>query len=299
MSRRKNVLLEAIEYGAYRVTSFFVSRASEATVLRWGARLGNAGRRVLRGRNRLAMKNLHAAFPDKSEREVRSVLEECWRHFGREMLLFVRMQSTSLESIAEQCPFVNAEILEEALKRGRGVVLVSAHYGGWEVGGLAIMALVDNVKAVARPLDNRFLERDLARLRARTGVEVIHRRRAARALMKGLAGNSVAILLPDQAVQPREGVLVPFMGRNAWTTPAPAKIALRVGSTIVFAFCIPDERGHRVEFQEPIRVDQLSEAERDPVALTARINDVISSRIASRPELWLWMHDRWKGSGNG
>lgn len=299
MSRRKNVLLEAIEYGAYRAASLLVSRASRETVLRWGTRLGNAGRRVLRRRSRLALKNLRAAFPDKSDAELRSVLEECWRHFGREMLLFVRMQSASLESIAEQCRFVNAQILQEAQSRGRGVVLISAHYGSWEVAGLALLALVGNVRTVTRPLDNRFLERDLARLRVRTGAAVIDRRRAARALMKGLAENAVVGLLPDQAVQPREGVLVPFMGRNAWTTPAPAKIALRAGSPIVFVFCIPDERGHRLEFEEPIRIDQLLEAERNPVVLTARINDIISRRIASRPELWLWMHDRWKGSGNG
>jgi KDO2-lipid IV(A) lauroyltransferase len=117
--------------------------------------------------------------------------------------------------------------------------------------------------------------------------------------MQGLAENAVIVLLPDQAVLPREGVAVPFLGRPAWTTPAPAKMALRHAATIVFAFCIPDGLGHRLEFEEPIRVDELSESERDPLALTTRINDVISRRIAARPELWLWMHDRWKGIATG
>jgi KDO2-lipid IV(A) lauroyltransferase len=126
---------------------------------------------------------------------------------------------------------------------------------------------------------------------------VVDRRRAARALMKGLAENAVVILLPDQAVQPREGVLVPFMGRKAWTTDAPAKLALRSGATIVFGFCIPDRTRHRLEFEGPIVVDELNESERNPTALTERINDVISRRIAAHPELWLWMHDRWKGTG--
>jgi len=93
--------------------------------------------------------------------------------------------------------------------------------------------------------------------------------------------------------------LVPFIGRKAWTTDAPAKLALRRGSTIVFAFCIPDGLRHRLEFEGPIRIEQLSEAERDPVALTARINEGIARRIAERPELWLWMHDRWKWTGEG
>jgi lauroyl/myristoyl acyltransferase len=74
-------------------------------------------------------------------------------------------------------------------------------------------------------------------------------------------------------------------------------MALRSNSTIVFAFCKVDGLEHQLEFEEPIRVDQLREDERDPVQLTRRINDVISARITARPELFLWMHDRWKGTG--
>lgn len=295
--RRKNRVLQRIEYTAYRLIAGAVRRMSEERVARWGTRLGALSRRVLRSRDRLAMRNLRAAFPSRSEQELREILDKSWRYFGWEMLEFVRAQAYSLEELAERCPFVDAELLEQARARGKGTLLLSGHFGGWEIGGLAIMSIVNDVRTVARPLDNELLERELAMSRGRTGVEVVDRRRAARALLKGLAENAVVVLLPDQAVQPREGVLVPFMGRKAWTTDAPAKLALRSGATIVFAFCIPDRTRHRLEFEGPIVVDELNESERNPVALTERINDVISRRIAARPELWLWMHDRWKGTG--
>ena len=296
--RRKNPLVQRIEYTVYRVIAAAIRRASDETAARWGTRLGTLAGKVVRGRSRLAMRNLRASFPGKSEAELRAILDESWRHFGRETLAFVRAQTLSLDEIAERCPFVHSELLEEARARGKGVLLLSGHFGGWEIGGLAVMALVDNTLTVTRPLDNEFLERDLTTARSRTGAAVVDRRKAARTLLKGLAQNAVVILLVDQAVQPREGVLVPFLGRDAWTTDAPAKMALRNGSTIVFAFCIPDGTRHRLEFEEAIRTEELSDAERDPVALTRRINDVLSRRIASRPELWLWMHDRWKGTGN-
>jgi KDO2-lipid IV(A) lauroyltransferase len=299
MKRRKHPLIERIEYAAYRVVACAISNASEERAARWGTRLGAFAGKVLRGRDRLAMRNIAAAFPEMPEIERRRVIDECWRHFGREMMEFVRIQSMSLEEIAARCPFVNAEILEQARAEGKGVLLLSGHWGGWEVAGLAVMSLVNDVRTVARPLDNTLLEQNLARLRARTGAQVVDRRNAARALLKGLAENAVVVLLPDQAVQPREGVLVSFIRRKAWTTDAPAKMALRRGSTIVFAFCIPDGLRHRLEFEEPIRIEQLSEAERDPVALTALINERIARRIAERPELWLWMHDRWKWTGEG
>jgi len=297
--RRKNPLLQRVEYAAYRAVAALVRAGSDERAQRWGDRVGTLARRVLRRRDRLAFANLRAVFPERDPRELRATLDDCWRHFGRELLCYIRVQAQPLDQIADRCPFVNEHLIEEARARGHGVLLVSAHWGGWEVGGLALMALVDNVRTVTRPLDNEILERDLAAIRAKTGAEVVDRRNAARVLLRGLSENAVVVLLPDQAVLPREGVLVPFMGREAWTTPAPAKMALRYGSTIVFAFCIPDGTGHRIEFEEPIRVDQLSEAERDPVALTRRINDVIARRIEARPELWLWMHDRWKGTATG
>jgi KDO2-lipid IV(A) lauroyltransferase len=295
--KKKSTLLQRVEYAAYRTVARLVRNAPEERVARWGERFGALSRNVIRGRDRLAMRNLRLAFPGRDPLELRRILDECWRHFGREMLGYVRIQDRSLEEIAGRCTFENPQMLQEATDRGKGVMLISAHWGGWEVGGLALMSVVRNVRMVARPLDNEYLERDLAKLRSQTGAEIIDRRRAARALLKGLAEKAVVVLLPDQAVQPREGVLVPFMGRKAWTTPGPAKMALRTDSTIVFAFCIPVGTRYRIVFEEPIRVDQLPAAERDPVALTKRINDVISRRIAERPELWLWMHDRWKATG--
>ncbi len=295
--RRKNALLERAEYLLYRAIASRVRDAAGPSLQRWGDRLGWLTGRILRGRDRLAMKNLRATFPDRSATELRAILDRCWKHFGREMLGYLKVQSLSLEAIAEGCPTVDRHILDDAIAEGNGVVLLSAHFGGWEIAGLVLMSMVRNVRMVARPLDNRLLEADLVKLRARTGAEVVDRRKAARVLMRGLSSGGVVVLLPDQAVQEREGVLVPFLGRNAWTTPAPAKMALHYDSPIVFGFCIPDGTGHRLEFEGPIRVSELTGDDRDPIRLTERINDVLSSRILSRPELFLWMHDRWKATG--
>ena len=295
--RRKNPVLQRVEYTAYRFVARRVVAMSEESLYRWGTRLGALAGKVLRGRDRLAMRNLRMVYPDRDPRELRRIADDCWRHFGRELLFSIQSQNLSLEELAERCPFVNAHILEEAIARGKGTVVISAHWGGWEIAGLAVMSMIRNVRMVARPLDNELLERELHHIRERTGAEIVDRRKAARVLIKALAENGVVVLLPDQAVLPREGVLAPFLGRPAWTTPAPAKMALRAASTIVFGFCIPDGLRHRLEFEDSIRADLLTEGERDPVELTKRINEIISRRIHARPELWLWMHDRWKGTG--
>lgn len=297
--RRKNRVLQRIEYIAYRLVANAVTSMSEESLHRWGTRIGALASKVLRGRDRLAMRNLRATFPERDTASLRKTLDECWRHFGRQILVYVQMQNMTLDEVAARCPLVNAEVLHESIARGKGTIMISAHWGSWEVGGLALMAAVDDVRTVARPLDNELLERDLQKLRSKTGAAVVDRRRAARALMRGLAENAVVVLLPDQAVLPREGILVPFLGRPAWTTPAPARMALRAGSTIVFAFCIPDGPRHRLEFSDAIQADDFAEGENGAEMLTRHMNDIISRRIADRPELWLWMHDRWKGTGEG
>jgi KDO2-lipid IV(A) lauroyltransferase len=299
MSRRgKNPILQRLEYVAYRLVAARARKASDAALWKWGARIGSLTRVFARRRTRLAVENFRACFPERAG-EAEAVIRECWRHMGREALATIKKQALSPAEIAARCDFIGVEHVHEALARGRGLIFITGHYGSWETAGLAATAIVGPMTTVARPLDNELLEADLVRLRASTGAQVVDRRKAARFLLKSLAENAVVVLLPDQAVLPREGILAPFLGRPAWTTDAPAKMAARHGSTIVFAFCIPDGSGHRLEFEEPIRVDQLSEDERDPVALTKRINDIISRRIAAWPELWLWMHDRWKGTGPG
>lgn len=295
--RRKNVLLQRVEYAAYRAVAKRVAGISEEALYRWGTRLGAWSGKVVRRRDQVAMRNLRATFPERSQRELRRILDECWRHFGREFLTSLHMQSLSMKEIGERCTMINTHHLLDAISYGKGTLLMSGHWGGWEVGGLAVMSMVGKTYNVARPLDNELLERDLQRLREKTGAVVVDRRRAARGLLKALSENGVVVMLPDQSVQPAEGILSPFLGRPAWTTSAPAKMALRAGSTIVFAFCIPDGLRHRLEFDEPIRVDQLREDERDPVALTHRINEIIGRRILERPDLYMWMHDRWKGTG--
>ncbi|MFZ2490913.1 MAG: tetraacyldisaccharide 4'-kinase, partial [Thermoanaerobaculia bacterium] len=297
--RKKGRVLQIVEYGAYRVIAALVGRMSEESAYRWGTRFGRAMGKILRRRDRLAMRNLTSVFPETGAKELRETLDRCWEHFGREGLLYVRMQNLTLEEVLERCPISGQDILRDAVARGKGTMLITAHWGSWEVAGLALMAAVPNLTTVARTLDNEYLERALQERRRRTGGETVDRRKAARVLVRALAQNRVIGVLPDQAVQPREGILVPFLGRPAWTTPAPAKMAARAGSTIVFGFCIPDGFRHRFDIDEVIVVDDLPESERDAVALTTRINDVISRRIKARPDLWLWMHDRWKGTGEG
>src|SRR5690349_3663854 len=99
MSKRKNRVLQMAEYAAYRSIAAVVRRAGDERLAKWGTRFGAASRRVVKRRDDLAMRNLATIFPDKSGAELRAIADACWRHFGREMLLYVKAQTFSLDDL--------------------------------------------------------------------------------------------------------------------------------------------------------------------------------------------------------
>jgi len=294
----KSGFLQRVEYTLFRTAGSYLRRRPPESILRWGDRLGSLAYRLVGRRTRLAIRNVQRTFPEKGPEECRQIVLACWKHFAWMGLDHLRTARMSLEEIAQRCDVYNRDELDRAVALGRGVVLISAHFGNWELGGNLLMTLGPPVTIVARPLDNALLQRDLAQSRIRPNVELVDRRRAARSLMKVMERQGVAVLLTDQAVKPREGILVPFLGRPAWTTPSPARIALRFNAPISFVFCVPEGDRCRVEFQESIYVDRLPENERTVEAITARINEVVAERVRQQPHLWLWMHDRWKGTSS-
>ena len=111
---RKAEWLQRLEYAAYRAVAKRAAKASPESVLRWGSRIGTLSRTVVRSRDRRAMNNLRRAFPEKSHDELRRILDECWRHFGREMLNYIRLQQLPTEEVLRSVKNVNLEVLREA-----------------------------------------------------------------------------------------------------------------------------------------------------------------------------------------
>lgn len=296
-SREKSLLRKRLEYTIVRLISARVESADEQTVRKWGGRLGTIASVLLRKRRKLVLRNLEQTLTDVSEAERKRIASECWKHYGRLILDYLKTRKRSFEETANRFELINREGFEEAIALGRGVLLLSAHFGNWETGGSLLPMFGQPITTVARPLDNEFLEREVAGSRSQAGVELVPRREAARPLMRALANRRIVVLLADQSVHPSEGIVVPFLGRPAWTTSAPARFALRFGSPIQLVFCLPSGIDRTiVEFEKTIYVDRLPEEQRTVAAITERINDLISTHIRRNPEYWLWMHDRWKGA---
>jgi Kdo2-lipid IVA lauroyltransferase/acyltransferase len=269
---------------------------SDQRLERWSGRIGRLASRVLSSRNRIAMRNLRMAFPARPDRELKTIADDCWRHYARSILDYFRVVSEDPGAIAARIRFEGPrEEFFASAARGPSLILL-AHFGNWEMATYLATLVERRVTAVARKLDNPLIDRDLLLNRERGGLALLDRRRAARELLRTLERGDIVAMVVDQAVKPREGILVPFLGRPAWTTTAPARLAARCGVPIWCIHVVAEGDRIDVAIDPPIAVDPHGDSEQAIAAVTARINDQFSRRILERPELWLWMHDRWKGT---
>jgi KDO2-lipid IV(A) lauroyltransferase len=190
--------------------------------------------------------------------------------------------------------FDGEERARAAYAQGKGVLFVTGHFGFWELHAIVHGARMEPISVLARALDNPKLNGLLERIRERTGNSVIYRHGTIRRVMRTLEeGRGVAILI-DQHVMSRDAVFVDFFSRPAATTSAVAALALRTGAPVMPVFALPLARGrYRLIYEHPVeppRADTEA-AFRD---FTQRCTDVLEMYVRRHPELWLWMHRRWR-----
>ena len=286
------------EYALYLVVAWLARALGERNLGRLARLLAMISGRVVDRRTRLALHNLELAMPELSPAERKKIVSDCWTHFVGMTLNYVRTSSLPLDALATEFELVDREYLDLALARDRAVMVVTAHFGTWESALGVACGFGRKVTAVGRRLDNPLLHERIYEGRTRGGVRMLDRRFATRGLVQAIGEKDIVIFLVDQAVQPAQGELLPFLGRPAWTTVGPARLAVKYDVPIVLVFTYPAtaDRGGRIEFEPMIVPSEAAEANRTPAGLMTLINERIAARIRRHPRLWLWFHDRWKGT---
>ena len=188
--------------------------------------------------------------------------------------------------------------MRAAHAHGKGVLLFTGHFGFWEINALVHALALRPMSVLARPLDNPLLHRLLESTRMKTGNSVIYRRGAIRRVLRALESNQAVAVLIDQHIQTADAVYVDFFNRPAATTSALAALALRTGAPVVPVFALPLPGGRfRMVYEHA--VDPPSAEDPDAIReFTQRCTDVLEMYVRRYPELWLWMHRRWRDGGS-
>jgi Kdo2-lipid IVA lauroyltransferase/acyltransferase len=287
-----------IEYGLYLILKGFLRALPHAGARRVGRAVGSLAHALDRRHREVALRNMALALPGLGLAERRRLVRECFRHFGSalcDVLSSTRFDATGL---CHLYTLEGWENLEAAERRGKGIFILSAHVGFWEMVPPMIGLTRGRMDIVVRPADNPWLDRELRALRERFGNAVIPKRGAARRMLEALREKGRVGILIDQRVQPKEGIAVPFFGHPALTSPVLARLSLRTGAAVVpiAAYPLPGGR-YRMVVRPPILPPKGEDTEETVAALTRRYLEAAEEDIRAHPDQWLWMHRRW-GSRN-
>jgi KDO2-lipid IV(A) lauroyltransferase len=246
---------------------------------------------------RLAIRQLAAAFPLRSELECRALARATFAHFGQLLVALLKFSTLDEAGIRARVEFEGDERVRLALAGGKGVLLFSGHFGYWELQGIAHPLALPPMSVLARPLDNPRLHQLLERARTFTGNKVIYRRGAVRRILRALDADECVATMIDQHIQPVDAVTVEFFNQPAATTSALATLALRTGAPVIPVFALPLAGGrYRMIYEHPVELPGPDSS--DPVReLTQRCTDVLEMYVRRHPHLWLWMHRRWRREG--
>ena len=250
---------------------------------------------------RVGLRNLEIAFPEMPVAERKRILRKLFNSLGRQLAEFAKFPSYNREELSKIVIYEGFENFENARRQGKGVLVITGHFGGWEVGSFAHSLYGNPMKIVVRDLDNPLVDALVKKYRTLHGNATIDNREFARALLSSIrAGETVGILM-DTNMTPPQGVFVDYFGVPAATASGLARVALKTGAAVVPGFTIWDEEigKYKIIFEPQLELLRTEYNEADIIANTALFTKQIEKFARKYPEQWLWVHRRWKTRPEG
>jgi KDO2-lipid IV(A) lauroyltransferase len=298
MSREKTKFRKSIERALTRATAALFGVLVRFLPLAFLQRLADGVAWLLRGlapsRQRIARQNLQAAFGDRyTPAQYKAIAAEATRGLCRTMIELFKLAYLTPEQVARMVRMEGLEYVEAGLAQGHGVIIITAHFGNWELLGAALGDAGLPGSVIARDSAENFTARRINHSRETHGMQVLTQEDL-RGMLRTLQANHILGILPDQHAA-FGGIIVDFLGRPAATAVGPATLALRTGCAVIpgFSYRQPDGT-YRLRFFPPLELVRTGDREHDVRENTLLFNQVIGEQIREHPEQWLWLHRRWK-----
>jgi KDO2-lipid IV(A) lauroyltransferase len=284
----------ALEYGFLKTVMFVVNVLPAAGAAAVGTFTGGLMYALWKRRRDIAHANLHFCFPDKDKAWVRTTARRSFINLAKSIIDFMRLQRLNAANLERYHTIVNVESFDAAAASGKGGVLLTGHFGSWELTGAGIRMRGYPIYFLVGQQHNPWVDREMNRLRASVSVGIIHMGVAAKGVFKALRENGMVALLSDQDAG-EDGVIVKFFGRDASTPKGPAAFVLKTGATICAGFTVRDSRTHNTLYMEDAyHEESTGDSEADIRRVTQRYTAMLEKYIRRYPDHYHWLHRRFK-----
>ena len=301
---KKNKALAYSEY--FLVYSFyaFLNILPQDLSLKIGRFLGLLFYKIDKKHRKHTLNNLKIAFPTKTENELTDIAIKFYKNLGMVFVEIFRLNKYKESNIDDFVEYDFDQI--NNIYGGQGILLLTAHFGNWELLAKTFGLKGYKGNVLARPLDNPYIEKILYDLRTASGNKVIYNREnAVKNIIKALNEKEIVGFLPDENASKRIGVFVDFFGVKACTMPGMANIAAKTKLPVVPAFIVRikgkdgNYSKHRLIIEPPLDIKYTGDRKTDTMNILKLFNEKIEDIIKQYPEQWFWIHNRWKTRPDG
>jgi KDO2-lipid IV(A) lauroyltransferase len=237
-------------------------------------------------RKPIVKKNLSIAFPKKSKKEINKLAKKTYKNFLEHFEFIVALNKNP--KLLNQVTIKNEELFKKAINSKKPLIIMSAHFGNWEIGPRLIAQKIP-LAAVMREIENPKINKFFTKIRSNQNIKIIYKKRSAKEILKAMLKEKRAIgILIDQRTSNKQAPVVDFFVPTQFN-PAISKLAKATNAIVLPAFSYKKEGKYVLEFKKPREFKDTTIEE-----FTQWQADVIKEMIINHPDEYYWFHDRWK-----
>lgn len=245
------------------------------------------------GDRRSVKANLRVIFADKPDRQLSKISRQVFRNFAKYLVDFFRFEKLDISYLEKNIKLENIHYFDEALSRGKGVIVLTAHLGNWELGGVAIALLGYPFWVVALPHKDKKVDLFFNTQRNRKGVNVVSMGKAVRSCLAEIRKNHMVALVGDRDFT-EKGIIIDFFGKPTRFPEGPAALSLMTGASIVpgFMFRNPDD-SFTLRIEKPVEFSPSFDRAKDLAGLVTAYKNIFEDYIRRFPDQWYIFRRFW------
>jgi KDO2-lipid IV(A) lauroyltransferase len=239
--------------------------------------------------------NLKTIFPDKKDEEISSIRLRVFHNFAKYLVDFFRFKRLNMDYIRKNVKIINRENIDEGLKQGKGVIIVTAHLGNWELGGVVVSMAGYLLSTVALPHKSKVVTNFFTKQRESKGLKVFLLGNAVKGCLKALRDNQMLALVGDRDFT-EGGKLMDFFGKPSIFPEGPAVFSLHTGAVIIPGFMLRNEDdSFSLVFEKPLQYAVSGDRNKDLDNIISQYKSTFERYIRFYPDQWYMFRRFWKG----